>query len=84
MRHLEPSLLRNNVSETCDVIVIGAGIGGLSSGLHLVDKGYKTLILEAHTSPGGLCTSFERKGFTFDTCIHWLVGCGEGGLSGIL
>jgi phytoene dehydrogenase-like protein len=68
------------MSETCDVVIIGAGIGGLSTGLHLVDKGYRTLILEAHTSPGGLCTSFERQGFTFDTCIHWLVGCSEGGM----
>lgn len=68
------------MSEDYDVIVIGAGIGGLSTGLHLVDKGYKTLILEAHTLPGGLCTSFERQGYTFDTCIHWLVGCGEGGI----
>ena len=67
------------MSNQYDVIVIGAGIGGLSTGLHLLDKGYKTLILEAHTLPGGLCTSFERKGYTIDTSIHWLVGCIEGG-----
>ncbi|MBI4333729.1 MAG: NAD(P)/FAD-dependent oxidoreductase [Chloroflexi bacterium] len=63
-----------------DVIIIGAGIGGLSAGLHLIDKGHKTLILEAEPTPGGLCTSFERRGFTFDTCIHWLMGCTEGGM----
>lgn len=63
-----------------DVIVIGAGIGGLSTGLHLLDKGYKTLILEAHIHPGGLCSSFERRGYTIDTSIHWLVGCIEGGM----
>ncbi len=68
------------MSEAYDVIIIGAGIGGLSAGLHLADKGYKTLILESHTSPGGLCTSYERLGFTFDTCIHYLVGCGEDGI----
>ncbi len=68
------------MSEAYDVIVIGTGIGGLSTGLHLADKGYRTLILEAHTLPGGLCTSFERQGYTFDTCIHWLVGCVEGGI----
>ena len=27
-----------------------------------------------HNLPGGLCTSWERKGYTFDCCIHWLVG----------
>ncbi len=68
------------MSDSYDVIVIGSGIGGLSAGLHLADFGYKTLILEAQPTPGGLCTSFERQDFTFDTCIHWLVGCGEGGM----
>lgn len=68
------------MSEVYDVIIIGAGIGGLSAGLHLADRGYKTLILESHITPGGLCTSYERRGFTFDTCIHYLVGCGEDGV----
>lgn len=68
------------MSESYDVIVIGAGIGGLSAGLHLMDKGCKTLIVEDQPTPGGLCTSFERRGFTFDTCIHWLMGCHEGGM----
>ncbi len=27
-----------------------------------------------HNLPGGLCTGWKRKGFTFDGCIHWLVG----------
>lgn len=65
--------------DSYDVIIIGAGMGGLSTGLYLAERGLKTLILEAQASPGGLCTSFEREGFTFDTCIHWLVGCAEGG-----
>ena len=67
------------MSENYDVIIIGAGIGGLSTGLYLAERGLKTLILEAQALPGGLCTSFERERFTFDTCIHWLVGCAEGG-----
>jgi len=54
--------------------IIGAGIAGLSAGCYLQMKGYETEIFELHNLPGGLCTSWERKGYTFDGCIHWLVG----------
>jgi len=37
-------------------------------------NGYDTEIFEMHTLPGGLCTAWNRKGYTFDGCIHWLVG----------
>ena len=55
---------------TYDVIVIGAGIGGLTCGALLAKNGFKTLVLEQHTVPGGYCTSFQRKGFTFDAAVH--------------
>ncbi|HCM26485.1 MAG: hypothetical protein A2Z99_18370 [Treponema sp. GWB1_62_6] len=57
-----------------DVIVIGAGIAGLSAGCYAAMNGLKTEIHEMHTHPGGLCTSWKRGGYTFDYCIHWLVG----------
>lgn len=56
------------------VIIIGAGISGLCAGSYLQMNGYDTEIFELHISPGGLCTAWERKGYTFDFCIHWLVG----------
>jgi phytoene dehydrogenase-like protein len=56
------------------VIIIGAGISGLCAGSYLQMNGYDTEIYELHNIPGGLCTSWERKGYTFDLCIHWLVG----------
>lgn len=56
------------------VIIIGAGIAGLSAGCYLQMNGYDTEIFELHTLPGGLCTSWERGNYTFDGCIHWLVG----------
>jgi phytoene dehydrogenase-like protein len=56
------------------LIIIGAGIAGLSAGCYGQMNGYKTRIFELHNLPGGLCTSWMRKGFTFDGCIHWLVG----------
>jgi phytoene dehydrogenase-like protein len=58
------------------VLVIGAGIAGLSAASYLQRNGFDTEILEAHDKPGGLCTSWKRKGFTFDSCIHWLMGSG--------
>jgi phytoene dehydrogenase-like protein len=56
------------------VIIIGAGIAGLSAGCYLQMNGYDTEIFELNSLPGGLCTSWSRGGYTFDGCIHWLVG----------
>lgn len=56
------------------VIIIGAGIAGVSTGCYLQMNGYKTQIFEMSQSPGGVCTSWKRKGYIFDGCIHWLVG----------
>ncbi len=58
------------------VIIIGAGIAGLSAGCYLQMNGYKTRIFEMHTLPGGLCTSWKRGRYTVDGCMHWLVGSG--------
>lgn len=59
-----------------DIIIIGAGIAGLAAGCYGRMNGYRTRIFESHGLPGGLCTSWQRGGFTFDGCIHWLIGSG--------
>lgn len=56
------------------MVIIGAGFAGLAAGIYGRLNGYKTEIYEMHNLPGGLCTSWKRKGYTFDACIHWLVG----------
>jgi len=56
------------------IIIIGAGFAGLAAGIYAQMNGYKTRIIEMHDKPGGLCTSWKRKGYTIDGCIHWLVG----------
>lgn len=56
------------------IAIIGAGIAGLSAGCYGRMNGYRTNIFELHDKPGGLCTSWKRGGYTFDACIHWLVG----------
>ena len=60
------------------VVIAGAGIAGLSAGCYLQMNGYDTEIFELHDKPGGVCTSWTRKGYTFDGCIHWLVGTKDG------
>jgi phytoene dehydrogenase-like protein len=49
-----------------DVVIIGAGISGLTAGVYLVKKGKKVLILEGHTEIGGYLSGFIRKGYCFD------------------
>lgn len=56
------------------IIIIGAGIAGLAAGCYARMNGYDTEIFEMHNIPGGLCTAWERKGYIFDGCIHFLVG----------
>jgi phytoene dehydrogenase-like protein len=59
-------------------VIIGAGMAGLSAGCYARMNGYKATILEMHNIPGGLCTAWKRKGYTFDGCIEWLIGSRSG------
>ena len=49
-----------------DVIVIGGGLGGLSSGALLAHQGRRVLVLEQSGRIGGCCSTFEKDGFHFD------------------
>jgi phytoene desaturase len=49
-----------------DVVVIGAGCGGLSAGALLAKQGRKVLVLEQSDDIGGLCSTFEKEGYKFD------------------
>jgi phytoene dehydrogenase-like protein len=60
------------------VIIIGAGIAGLSAASYLQRSGYQAEIFEAHSLPGGVCTSWKRGDYTFDYCVHWLLGTKKG------
>ena len=61
-----------------DYIIIGAGMGGLSVANFLAKYDKKVLVLEKHNIPGGLVTSFSRKGVHFDLGIHGLYELKEG------
>jgi phytoene dehydrogenase-like protein len=64
--------------KTRHVVVIGAGIAGLSAASYLLRNGYRVTIVEQHTQCGGLCTSWKRGDYTIDYCVHWLMGTDEG------
>ena len=59
-----------------DVVVIGAGNGGLTASATLARKGQKVLLLERHNIPGGCATSFCRGRFEFEVALHQLSGLG--------
>jgi phytoene dehydrogenase-like protein len=65
--------------KTRKVLVVGGGIAGLCTGVYLRRLGFDTEILEMHAISGGLATAWSEGGFTFENCIHWLVGSKEGG-----
>lgn len=55
-------------------LVIGGGVTGLTAGVYAAANGYETTILERHTEPGGVCAAWERGPYTYDLCLHWLLG----------
>lgn len=61
-----------------DVIIVGAGMGGLSAAAHLAVNDVKVLVLEQHDKVGGCTTNFQRGDFTFDSSLHQMAGGGPG------
>jgi phytoene dehydrogenase-like protein len=56
------------------VIVIGAGIAGLTAAIYARRSGFDVTLIEQHRIAGGMCTSWKRKGYLFEGGIHWLIG----------
>jgi len=67
-----------------DVVVIGAGIGGLVTASQLAAKGAKVLVLERYLIPGGSGGSFRREGYTFDVGASMIFGFGRDGHTNLL
>ncbi|MED4953739.1 NAD(P)/FAD-dependent oxidoreductase [Paenibacillus macerans] len=61
-----------------DVVIVGAGIGGLTCGARLSALGYKVGVFDQHYLPGGYATNFQRKGYTFDAALHGVGALGQG------
>ena len=56
------------------IVIVGAGISGLSAGIYALQSGFDVDIFESHTIPGGASTSWRRKGYLFEGGMHWLTG----------
>ncbi|MFZ5786612.1 MAG: protoporphyrinogen/coproporphyrinogen oxidase [Acidobacteriota bacterium] len=54
------------------VVIIGAGLTGLSAAWHMRQSALQPLVLEAEDRPGGACRTLERDGFSFDLTGHLL------------
>jgi phytoene dehydrogenase-like protein len=59
-------------------LIVGGGIAGLCCGIYLQKNGFEAEIIEMHSIPGGLATAWKRDGYTFENCIHWLLGSKDG------
>ncbi|MBF1605504.1 MAG: FAD-dependent oxidoreductase, partial [Prevotella shahii] len=57
-----------------DIIIIGGGLGGLTTGALLAKEGRKVTVLEKNNIVGGGLQNFTRKGILFDTGMHMLGG----------
>jgi all-trans-retinol 13,14-reductase len=57
-----------------DIIIIGAGLGGLTAGAKLAKEGMRVLLIEQHSKPGGCATTFKRGDFTMEVGLHEMDG----------
>lgn len=61
-----------------DVLVLGAGLGGLQCAYILARAGLHVRVLEQGSRPGGCLQSYRRRGLSYDTGFHYVGGLGEG------
>jgi C-3',4' desaturase CrtD len=67
-------------SSSQKIVVIGAGIGGLTAGALLAKRGYEVIIFDQAIVPGGCASTFKRQGFTFDVGATQVAGLEPGGI----
>ncbi len=79
MRELKASTLRigyryrpNRLAPKYDAVVIGSGIGGLTTASLLSELGWKVCVLEQHYTAGGYTHSYERNGYEWDVGVHYI------------
>ncbi|BAU43724.1 Phytoene desaturase (lycopene-forming) [Leptolyngbya sp. O-77] len=66
--------------ESPRVVVIGAGIGGLTTAALLARRGYGVRVFDQAIVPGGCASTFRRRGFTFDVGATQVAGLEPGGI----
>jgi all-trans-retinol 13,14-reductase len=63
-----------------DVVVVGAGLGGLTTAAYLAAAGRRVVVVDRHYVAGGNATVFTHDGYEFDVGVHYLGDCEPGGL----
>ncbi|MBZ0173486.1 MAG: NAD(P)/FAD-dependent oxidoreductase, partial [Phycisphaerales bacterium] len=79
MTALTPSTIRigrryraNRLNGLYDAVVIGSGIGGLTTAALLSELGWKVCVLEQHYTAGGYTHSYDRNGYEWDVGVHYI------------
>ncbi|MCP5090353.1 MAG: NAD(P)/FAD-dependent oxidoreductase [Gammaproteobacteria bacterium] len=79
MAAMTPSTLRigyryrpKRLAPEYDAIVIGSGMGGLTTAALLSELGWKVCVLEQHYTAGGYTHSYERNGYEWDVGVHYI------------
>ena len=79
MRNLTPSTLRighryrpSRLNGPYDALVIGSGIGGLTTAALLAELGWRVAVLEQHYTAGGATHSYDRAGYDWDVGVHYI------------
>jgi all-trans-retinol 13,14-reductase len=65
--------------ENADVVVVGAGLGGLCAAAYLAREGLRVVVVDRHAVAGGNGTVFTHDGYEFDVGLHYIGDCGPGG-----
>ncbi len=80
----KPSTLRigrryraTRVDDHYDAIVIGSGIGGMTTAALMSKAGKKVLVLEQHYTAGGYTHSYSRNGYEWDVGVHYIGEVGD-------
>lgn len=71
---------RHLAQNSFDVVVVGAGTGGLTAAALLAKRGHGVLVVDQHYVAGGNGTVFRRKGYEFDVGLHYIGSCEPNGL----
>lgn len=78
-RSKKPSTIRigrryraSRLEDSYDAIVIGSGIGGLTTAVSLATMGKKVLVLEQHYTAGGFTHAYSREGYEWDVGVHYI------------
>ncbi len=59
------------------ILIVGAGVAGMTAGILLAEEGYDVTLLERSAHIGGNLTGWTRDGYHIDNCLHWLTGTRE-------